>query len=254
MSLHVERAGHGPALVLLHGWGLHGGIWKDLAAALADRFTLITVDLPGHGHSRATAMPEQLAAVTDLIAEGVDETAAWLGWSLGGLVALDVANRYPHKVTRLVLVDSTPRFVQNADWQPAMPPDVFNQFAVSLENDYRATVLRFLSLQAGNDDEGRRLIKTLRGEIFARGEPDPQSLAHGLALLAHSDLRQAVSGIATPVLVIQGQHDRLVPPAAGVWLAATLPQARLETIDSAGHAPFLSHPQRFLNTLRGFLQ
>ena len=81
---HVECAGHGPGLVLLHGWGLHGGIWKGLAAKLAEQFTVITVDLPGHGHSRATVMPEQLAAITDLVANLVDEPATWLGWSLGG--------------------------------------------------------------------------------------------------------------------------------------------------------------------------
>ena len=254
MSLHIERAGHGPAVVLLHGWGLHGGIWKGLADKLAGQFTVITVDLPGHGHSRATAMPEQLAAVADLVARVVDEPATWLGWSLGGLVALDGARRHPHKVMRLVLVDSTPRFVQHDDWQPAMPPDVFSQFAASLDKDYRATVLRFLSLQAGNDDEGRKLIKTLRGEIFARGEPEPQALAHGLALLEHSDLRRAVSGIAAPTLVIHGEHDRLVPPAAGAWLAGAMPHARLETLEGAGHAPFLSHPQRVLDALRGFLQ
>jgi pimeloyl-[acyl-carrier protein] methyl ester esterase len=254
MSLHVERAGSGPPVVLLHGWGLHGGIWKDLAATLARQFTVITVDLPGHGHSRHVAMPEPLGAVTELIANLVNEPATWLGWSLGGFVALDVASRYAHKAERLVLVGSTPRFVQGRDWPTAMPAGVFSQFAANLGHDYRGTVMRFLSLQAGNDAEGRKLIKTLRGEIFARGEPDLQSLASGLSLLERSDLRQAVTGISAPALVIHGQHDRLAPPAAGEWLAGAMTNARLAMMEGAGHAPFLSHPQRFLDTVSRFLQ
>ncbi|HRA24442.1 MAG TPA: alpha/beta fold hydrolase, partial [Usitatibacteraceae bacterium] len=51
MALHVELAGQGPDLVLLHGWGLHGGVWQGLARELAPAFRLHLVDLPGHGHS-----------------------------------------------------------------------------------------------------------------------------------------------------------------------------------------------------------
>ena len=67
-DLHIEVAGDGPPIVLLHGWGLHGGVFAPLVERLADRFTLHCVDLPGHGRSRASAIPLQLEACVAHIA------------------------------------------------------------------------------------------------------------------------------------------------------------------------------------------
>jgi len=253
MTLHVTRVGQGPTLVLLHGWGLHSGVWKELTNSLAGEFTLTMIDLPGHGRSHVAPMSTQLTEVSEMLVEQISGPAIWLGWSLGGLIALETARRFPERVSGLVLVSSTPRFVQQEDWPSAMPRAVFRDFADNLAKDYRATVLRFLSLQSTTDEAGRQLIKRLRSEIFVHGEPAPQSLANGLALLENSDLRDSAATITTPALVIHGQHDRLAPPAAGQWLARTLPNARWELIGGAGHAPFLSHPQHFATIVRSVL-
>jgi pimeloyl-[acyl-carrier protein] methyl ester esterase len=252
MTLAHERRGQGPELVLIHGWGLHGGIWRELAATLACDYTVLSLDLPGHGRSRERAMPARLAELTDQVAALVRGPAVWLGWSLGGLVALDLARRHAPLVTRLVLTAATPRFVQAPDWSAAMTPKVFVEFAAGLGRDYRATVLRFLSLQAGGD-AGRALIRRLRTELFAYGEPDPLALARGLGMLEHADLRGELKDILVPTLVVHGGLDRLCPPAAGEYLAAQLPDARLALLPGAGHAPFLSQPQRFGELVRGFL-
>lgn len=253
MTLHVERHGHGPELVLVHGWGLHGGIWSELAAALAQRFTVIRLDLPGHGRSHATPMPARLSDLTDVVVEQVRSPAIWLGWSLGGLVTLEVARRYPERVTKLVLAAATPRFVQAPDWDAAMAPDVFGEFARNLQADYRGTLMRFLSLQAGGDDEGRTLIKRLRSELLVHGEPQPQALANGLAILEGTDLRRELAAISAPALVVHGQLDRLAPPAAGKYLAEHLPHAQLALLPGSGHAPFLTQPQRFRERIEAFL-
>jgi pimeloyl-[acyl-carrier protein] methyl ester esterase len=252
MTLHCARSGQGVPLVLVHGWGLHGGIWSDLAAQLAADQRVIVPDLPGHGRSRAVPMPAQLTELAEMMAGVVDEPAVWLGWSLGGLVALAVAQRYPHKVARLMLVGSTPRFVQSPDWPHGMAEPVFREFAAALTRDYRATLMRFLSLQAGSDEEGRALIRRLRGEVFEHGEPAPAALANGLTILERSDLRAHLAQIRVPARVVHGRLDRLTPPGAGEYLAAQLPHAGFTLLDGAGHAPFLSQPQRFMATLREF--
>jgi len=236
-----ERQGSGPDLVLVHGWGLHGGIWGELPALLAKKYRVTILDLPGHGRSRTANASLSLDAVTDSVAELCPAPAIWLGWSLGGLVALQAARRHPHKVAQLTLISATPKFVQAPDWPHAMPAEVFAGFARSLTQDYRATLLRFLSLQVGNNESVRAVLKHLRAEMFAHGEPQPVALAAGLAILEQTDLRACLAEIKVPALVVHGSHDRLAPPAAGEYLAEQLPGARWLRVEGAGHAPFLSH-------------
>jgi pimeloyl-[acyl-carrier protein] methyl ester esterase len=245
MMLWHERQGSGSDLVLVHGWGLHGGIWGELPARLAQHFRVTTLDLPGHGRSRLAGESLSLSTFTDRVAELCAAPAIWLGWSLGGLVALNAALQHPQKVAKLVLVGTTPKFVQAPDWLHAMPAEVFADFNRSLTQDYRATLLRFLSLQVGNNESARALLKQLRAEMYAHGEPQPEALAAGLAILEQTDLRARLAEIRVPTLVVHGSNDRLAPPAAGAFLAAQLPQARLLRVEGAGHAPFLSHVESF---------
>lgn len=248
MLWHTQQ-GSGPDLVLVHGWGMHAGIWGDLPRQLAAHFRVTILDLPGHGRSHAAFTEATLTAFTDAVAEVSPASAIWLGWSLGSLIALDAARRYPDRVTKLVLVSATPKFVQAVDWPHAVEADVFAGFARSLARDYRGTLLRFLSLQIGGDDSTRALLKTLRTQIFEHGEPQAAALAAGLSILQQSDLRASLPQIQVPAVVVHGSHDRLAMPAAGEYLAAHLPRARLWRIAGAGHAPFLSHAAAFAESL-----
>ena len=239
MKLFVETQGRGPDLVMIHGWGLHGGIWGELPTQLARDFRVSTVDLPGHGRSPIPEVAFTLRSLTDSIVGQVGKPAVWIGWSLGGLVALDAAWRHAASVAKLVLIGTTPKFVQAPGWPCAMAREVFVDFGACLARDYRATLFRFLSLQVGGGDESRTLIKRLRSEMFAHGEPNTTALAAGLDILESTDLRDSLSSIRMPTLVVHGSHDRLAPPAAGEALAAGIPGARHVLIDGAGHAPLI---------------
>lgn len=235
-----------PPRVFLHGWGLHGGIWAETGLAGA------TPDLPGYGGTRAPRpyTPETLA---DVLADTLAGPVALVGWSMGGMVALALAARHPGKVARLVLVGSSPAFVQRPDWSHGLDPAVLAGFADSLAWDYKATLLRFLSLQARGGDAAREVIGRLRETVFQRGEPDPATLAAGLELLRDVDLRPLAPAVACPTLVIHGGHDTLCPVAAGQWLAEQIPGAVLALHERAAHAPFLSHPQWFAEQVEAFL-
>jgi len=253
MSLFAERFGEGHDVICLHGWGLHGGFCRDLGKALARSNRIHLFDLPGHGYSAETPCPDTITKLSDQIVSQHQEPATWIGWSLGGMIALDVAIRFPERVNRLVLISSTPRFVQGADWQPAMSAGTFASFVSSLIEQPVDTVMRFLSLQASGDDAGRHLIKQLRHQAGARRHPSSESLEHGLRILGETDLRNNVDKIRAPTIVIHGDNDRIVPPDAGRWIAAKVPNARFESIPRAGHAPFLSHPQAVAGTVERFL-
>jgi pimeloyl-[acyl-carrier protein] methyl ester esterase len=236
-------------LVYLHGWGLHGGIWSETAALLPG----LTPDLHGYGDVAPVA-PYTAETLADALAATLPDGAAVCGWSLGGMVALALAARHPHKVARLVLVATNPAFVSRPDWQYGLASDVLAEFTRALGEDYKATLLRFLSLQARGGEQARAVIERLRGSVFLRGEPAAEVLAAGLDLLRDVDLRAVVGQVRCPVLVVHGAYDMLCPLGAGRWLAENLPDARLALHERAAHAPFLSHPDWFAAELRGFLR
>jgi pimeloyl-[acyl-carrier protein] methyl ester esterase len=253
-----EGSGPGAPLVLLHGWGAPSGVWSPLLPRLVDRFAVHCVDLPGHGKTRSIA-PYSIAAVADDVAAAAAELTGGaasppivVGWSLGGLVALEWARARPGSLRALVLAASSPCFVQRADWPSAVPPATLAQFGDEFAASYRRTLLRFLSLQLQGSDDGRAALAQLRGRLFGSGDPTRATLDATRDLLATTDLRGSVPDIGVPTLVIGGERDTLVPSAALRWVARALPRGTLELIPGAAHAPFLSHPEAFVAALRRF--
>lgn len=254
--LHVEIRGDGPDVVLLHGWALHGGMWGPWIEQLARRARLHCIDLPGHGRSAWPAGASTLRDLARAVSPHVPNGAAVLGWSLGGMVALELARSRPGDLSALVLIATTPCFLAREDWPAGMNPGVLDGFAAGLAGDYRRTLSNFLALQTWGDENATQALRSLRANLDAHGEPDPQALAAGLEILRTADLREELATIAIPTLVIAGEHDRITPVAAGRELASRLPSARFVEMPKAGHAPFLSHPdtvrrevERFLNFL-----
>jgi pimeloyl-[acyl-carrier protein] methyl ester esterase len=253
VTLHIEIRGDGPDLVLLHGWALHGGMWGPWLDGLAQVARLHVLDLPGHGRSRWPSRVRDLAGFARTVFPHVPRGAALLGWSLGGMLALELARRHPRHCRALVLVATTPKFLAGPDWEHGMQPQVLEEFTRGLGADYRRTVQNFLALQTRGDERALETLRLLRSRLGAHGEPDPRALAAGLGVLRDADLRDALPKIALPALVIAGEHDRLTPPEAGHALATALPAARLRLVERSGHAPFLSRADEVRAEVRRFL-
>jgi pimeloyl-[acyl-carrier protein] methyl ester esterase len=253
MSLHVDVVGNGPPLVLLHGWAMHGGVFAPLVARLRDRYTLHVVDLPGHGLSRDCDIPLALEACVEAIAAHVP-AAPWCGWSLGGLFALHAAIERPHQATAAALLCASARFVRSDDWRYGVSPEIFRDFATGLRNDYRATLDRFVALEAFGSDHAKEEVRALRDELFARGEPSAHVLADGLDLLKTADLRAAMPRLESRSLWLAGRRDRLVDARAMRDSAALAKgPAQVHVVDHAGHAPFLTHADVVAAHLSDFL-
>jgi pimeloyl-[acyl-carrier protein] methyl ester esterase len=252
MSLHMETVGSGEDVVLIHGWGMHGGVWSDVRDTLAERYRVHVVDLPGMGWSKAIS-PYTLKRLAEVIASELPDRAAVFGWSLGGQVAMRMALDHPQQVEKLVLVGATPRFVNGAGWQSGVASEVFNLFASQVAADYHDTMTRFLSLQAFGGESSRVLMRELRERFFARPVPDSAVLQDALRILLDSDLRGELPNLRQPTLLIHGNRDTLAPVDASRWMESHLPHARLRVIEGASHAPFLSHPTTFLSEAMQFL-
>jgi pimeloyl-[acyl-carrier protein] methyl ester esterase len=229
-----------PILALVHGWGMNARVFDALVALLAADFEVRALDLPGHG-GRDDVADNSLQGWADDLARQLSDNATLLGWSLGGQVAMRVALDHPHKVARLVLLASTPKFVAAKDWEHGIAPADLQDFGVALLADPQATLLRFLSLQTRGMIGQKSLLQPLRQSLLAAPAASSKALAGGLAILRDTDLRAELPQLASPTLVLHGALDTLTPPAAGAWLAETLPAAQHVGFPRAAHAPHLSH-------------
>ncbi len=241
----MTRPNHKPPLVLLHGWGMNAAVWQGVLPALKEHYALHCLELPGHGKQPFHSDFDLMQLAQDSL-RAAPPQAAWLGWSLGGLVSLQAALLQPQRITRLLLVGSNPCFTQRPDWPHAMEQTVLQQFHDALEQDFTSALQRFLSLQVRGSEHGRETLRQLREEVLSQ-TPDPRALACGLDILRTTDLRDQLPQVSLPVHLIHGARDTLMPLAAA---RASLPlftatQVRLHIIPGAGHAPFVSHPQPF---------
>lgn len=226
-----------PTLVLLHGWGAHKRVWDELSARLGADLNVIAPDLPG-----CDAVPCTIERTVDQLAAAAPPQCMVAGWSLGGQLALIWALRYPQQVKRLMLISATPRFVSAPDWLHGMAPEVFGEFSAALTRDAVNTLRRFLLLQTQGDVQARNVARQLEAVLALQALPGSSVLIETLRWLQTTDLRTTLPQITQPALVIHGDQDRIAPPAAGEYLSAHLPQARLALLAGAAHVPFISAP------------
>ena len=251
MSLHVEREGQGPDLVLLHGWGLHSGAFDEVRPRLARRFTVHAVDLPGHGRS-ADVHFESFAGAAAALGNLVPADAILCGWSLGGLLAQRIAAGNT-QLRGLALIATTPCFVVRPGWAHAMKPETLEAFARGLQADREKTLRDFVHLNALHGAHGRDAVRALSKRLAAHGAPSAAALEASLGWLRDTDLRETASAITAPTLVLHGTRDALAPVEAGRWLAATIPGARGIEFTDAAHLPFFTHPEAFAEALESLL-
>lgn len=240
-------------IVFLHGWGLNSAIWQPLIDLVDDSFQVITVDLPGFGDNNQLVPKEySLVAIAKMIVEAVNQPAVYLGWSLGGQIASQIALSFPEHVKALVTVASTPCFEQRENW-PGIQPIVLKSFHQQLNKDVKATLEGFLKIQAMGSPHLRQDIKLLRDLVMAQPLPDKQALSAGLNLLKEADLREQLVQIQQPFLRLYGKLDSLVPKTALPLIEQLAPQSEAIVFDKASHAPFISHLTDFSQTLNAWL-
>ena len=255
MALHVEKYGlrGKQALTLIHGWGMHSGVWQPILALLAPHYEVHCIDLPGMGLSE-TISPYTLANISAEMRATLPAKTHLLGWSLGGQIAMQIALKSPEKISKLVLVGATPKFTTADDWACGVESQNLEKFGRDVEHDYMATIFKFLSLQCMGADNMKETVRILREAFALRPAPNQASLKLALTILTTTDLRPQLKNIQTPTLILNGEKDTLSPIGAGEFLADNIQNSQFQCFPNASHAPFLSHPVKFTNSLNQFLQ
>jgi pimeloyl-[acyl-carrier protein] methyl ester esterase len=181
------------------------------------------------------------------------EPLGLVGWSLGGMLSLEMARQQALPVDRLVLVSTTPRFTHGDDWDCGLPPAQVRALGRNLARRFEPTLADFFNLAfAGEEIDSERLLAIRRFAVKRSPLPDPAAACGLLDVLAAQDQRASLAAIRQPALVLHGDRDRITPVAAGQYLAQTLPQGKFAGFAGIGHGPFLSQPRRAAELIREF--
>lgn len=255
-TVSYREQGEGPTLVMLHGWGMSSSVFRHLMQPLADSFRMLAPDLRGHGRSDPGPGYDlgYLAADVEEWLGTVNAAEIYLlGWSLGGMVALELAERLGARVKKLVLVSTTPCFVQRDSWMEGQPAAQIKILARQFRRDPRGALEGFFMQQFEGEDIDETVLNALKHEILDPCPPPVKDAGlGGLDTLSNVDLRGS-RWPSIPSLVMHGDCDTVIPAAAGRYLALHLTDAQWVPLDRVGHAPFVSQPGRCALVLKEFL-
>lgn len=236
---------------LVHGWGVNHHIFDEFRTWLPESWQVSTPDLWGHG----VDIVRDDFPIDDVIAklsEQVSLSSVVVGWSLGALLSLLLAKRYPEKVKALVLISGFARFRPADDYPEGVQSQALAKMAMLFKRDYALYVRQFIELQLMNTPERRFIIDEVCAGVVKNGCPSVVDIA--LQRVDEADVRDILPKIACPSLVLCGNRDTVTPVAMSQYLAHHLPQAQLEMIDGAAHSPFLSHAEICAEILKNFVQ
>ena len=260
------HTGSGPALLLIHGIGDSSDTWREVIPALAQRYTVIAPDLLGHGRSDKPRGDYSVAAyanaMRDLISMLGIERVTVVGHSLGGGVAMQFAYQYPERCERLVLVASggVSAEVSTLLRLAATPNSDLVMPLLTLSGSRSVTqwlckLLRRFNADLGVDADDllrmldtlpdimarRAFLRTLRSAVDWRGQ--------AITMLDRCYLTQSV-----PTLLVWGSRDAIIPMEHARVASAAMPNSRMEIFEGAGHFPFRTDPERFVEAIECFME
>lgn len=241
-----------PKLTLIHGWGANARVWRDWAKTyLQPHFEIHLLELPGFGDQPSVA--DSTDWLETLAAE-LPETTHVLGWSLGGLMAQQLATHYPQKILSVINLASSPCFMQLEDWPHAIAPEQLQGFIEALEQDPNKLLNQFWRLQLQGSENARTLMKQLNQQMKNDPLPSQAGLAQGLTLLKELDLRHQLCELPATLWLL-GEQDPLVPAALAEFLCSSTPDsAHCQIISGAAHMPFFSHPEATAQAVCQFIE
>jgi len=251
LTWHVQRMGHGPVILLLHGTGASTHSWRDLAPRLAQHFTVIAPDLPGHAFTDRPASRElSLTNMSDLVCKLIEaldvEPALVVGHSAGAAVALRMALDKCVAPAAIVSLNGA-LFPFSGVARHVFPPVA----RLMLLNPFTP---RIFTAQAESPQRVERLIENTGSKIDEKGLAlykrlfrEPGHVLGALGMMANWDLKplqDKMGDIDTPVVLIATEEDRAIPPSNSMRARDKLPNARVVYLRGLGHLAHEEAPEQ----------
>lgn len=246
------EVGDGPPVILLAGLGSTARIWGNLPAVLGRKFRVIAVDNRGVGGSKAGGSftfggaAEDIAAVLD---DRNLDRAALLGASMGGVIALHTAIAYPDRITQLVIASSAPQLTTYG----RRMLEILQDLLVYGPPERAGAALMTLAFAPSFHERFGGFVEDAE-RLYGPDEADvPGTLLQIEHLLRGWDLREWLSSVATPSMVLYGDHDPVVSPDETKEMAAALPNAEIVKVPGAAHSVLAEGGETILDRVTEFL-
>ena len=246
--------GRGEPLLMIHGWGVNSKIWVSLVDELKLFASVYLIDLPGMGGSSSIS-PYTLDNIAKEIKSNVPKKKFnILGWSLGGQVAMSMAIRMPEIIEKLILMSTTPCFVEKKDWPYGVNKQFFLDFEMEAKQNLNNTLMKFFLIQTRDINDSKNVMRFLKNTFIEIRDDNKSGMQSALNVLKETDLRNEVKKIDKPTLIISGDKDRLTSLKSSIWLYEKIKRAKLKEIKGANHMPFISHRETMTESVKKFLQ
>ena len=249
LTLHYATFGNGTQLVFVNSLGSDLRIWDDVVPLLADRFRTVRYDKRGHGLSDCPTAPysmdDHVADLVGLLDTLEVETAVFIGISVGGMIAQAFTLAYPDRVRGLVLCDTAAKLGTAVYW---------NDRINAIQENGMATLAGPILSRWFAPDFAERCPEVYRGCYNMLASNRTEGYIGTCITLRDTDLRDQITQIAVPVLVLCGAEDSATPPDLVLELANGLENGRFSIIHNAGHTPSVEQPKQLAEQIEQFLQ
>lgn len=235
MKLFVRKLGQGEPLVLLHGWGFDHRVMLPLAEALSHTYEVHLIDLPGFGRSKIAMDTIEFEKVVQCIKASIPQNAYIAGWSLGGLIALNLASH----ARKISLLASSPYFLGAENW-PGITLRFFESFRQNFAKNPAKSLNQFASWQGYFIDP----------IIIPEGAH--QHWQQWLHWMAHTDLRKET--YPCKIQIVLGQKDQLLPENLAASLAKFWPAAEIHLLADQGHFMFGQKSELIADLMKQFFK
>ena len=244
-----------PTIFCIHGWASNAQVFKPLADLFNDQFHFVAVDLPGFGSSECADAKQayDINNLMDALLDVAPEQCTWLGWSLGGMLAVQAAARAPQRVGNVMTLCSNAKFIADNKWKQGVPQPLFNGFMESID-DVRLTLRRFAALTVVGEQKDMLIwLKWLQQNTQV---PTPTSdvLKHSLELLALIDNRVILPKLPQPCLHMLATDDAIVPHRVSQEYNALNEKHLTSFVPNGSHASLVTLPQSVANGILTFMQ
>lgn len=242
-------------LAFLHGWASGPEVWVHQEKYFSQE-RLVKVNYhQGVSNARCDYGPSLYAAAAlEIIDRKTHGQPLLLGWSLGAVVALELALLVPEKIKGLILVGGTSCFTQAAGYSAGLPRVLVERMKKRLARNVDQTLEEFYSLMFTAEERQAGFEEQFRQEVFRQGlNWSKEELVAGLDYLLERDWRYGLNRIDVPVLIVHGETDEICPAAAGLYLHENLNNSHFTLLKDCGHVPFLSQAEVFQQTVEEWL-
>jgi pimeloyl-ACP methyl ester carboxylesterase len=259
LTLCYQERGQGDPVLILPGLGTDIDFWQLNVPALAERYHVLAVDLPGLGKSDKPDASYELPWICDRIVAFLDakdlQRVSIVGGSLGGHLALLLALNHPDRVDKLVLMGSVGAWLEPDFLLSMLLRVLWNEWLVA---DYaRANWPEIYGKMLMRETELTRELFRYQMAVRAaphRYMPEGRALARALRSIFYHSCRQRLSEVQMPVLLVWGESDEIHPVEEGLFMRQHLPDARLVVIPDAAHEAMIDQPELFNRVVLEFLE